>query len=130
MNFNSETNISISLQAKDWHFLAGLMRGSEVYEDLEFNLKTKFQIPNPPIGTTLVQADNQYLGIILRLFYSCHITNGKEIGKNVRNRFRNALEALSLQEITNFLIELDLQDITIENGIQETGRKWLRGKLG
>jgi len=131
MNFNSQTNIpSFSLQARDWHFLGMIIPTNPIYDDIEYNLKQKFQISNPPIGATLVSVENQYLGIIMNLFYNCHMNYGKEVGKNTRNRFRTALENLALSEITTILSEIDALDITMENYYQEIGRKFLRGKLG
>lgn len=128
--FSSTTNVSLALQARDWMYLASIMKGNEVYEDVMYNLKSKFQLQNPPTGATLVIADNQYLGVILSLFYANHQERGKEIGKTADNRFRIALIALNLPEITTFLTDIDTLEITRENDLQEIGRKYLRGRLG
>ena len=130
MIFTSTTNVSLPLQARDWYYLASEMQGNIAYEDLSYNLKGKFQIQNPPSGATLVTADNQYLGVILTLFYNNHAHRGKEVGKSADNRFRLALVALNLAEITTFLSEMDAADLARENDLQEQGRKYLRGKLG
>lgn len=127
--FSSTTNISLSLQARDWHYLASIMKGNELYEDLMYNLKGKLQIANPPIGATPVIVDNQYLGVILSLFYDNHQQRGKEIGKTADNRFRPALVALNLPEITTFLLDMDALELARENDLQEIGRKYLRGRL-
>lgn len=130
MKFDSQTIVSLSLQARDWHYLAAYMKNDDSQEDLFFNLKQKFHVISPPTGTTLVEADNQYLGVLLELFYKCSKREGKEIGKGTRNRFRTALETLSLQEITDWLTEFDAEETAAENIISETGRRYLRGRMG
>lgn len=130
MNFNSTTPIDITLQARDWHYLAFLMIGNSIYNDIVYNLKLQFQVGNPPSGQTNVTLLQEPLGDILRIFYTLHSSYGKEIGKATRNRFRTSLESISNQEITDFFTELDAIDISSESDQQEIGRKYLRGRLG
>jgi hypothetical protein len=130
MEFTSTTPTTLSLQARDWYLLGFIMKGDERYENLSLVLKNQFQVQNPPTGKTLVQVTNQPLGELLQLFYQVHDRYGKEVGKATRNRFRIVLETLATQEITDWLTALDAEDLLQENNRQETGRKWLRGRLG
>lgn len=131
INYYSTTEIPLlSLQARDWHFIASQMKANELFEDLSFALKTKFQVPTPPTGQVEVSVENQYAGQILSLYNTVQNGYGKEVGKSTRNRFKTALLALNIVEITDALAELDANDIAAENQITETGRKFLRGKLG
>ena len=130
MNFNSTTPTDITLQARDWHYLAYFMRLNSVFQDIIYNLKLQFQVGSPPSGQTNVTLNGEPLGQIISLFHQIHTGYGKEIGKNTRNRFRTSLESIGNQEITDFLSEIDAFDVSTESAQQEEGRKFLRGRLG
>lgn len=131
--FNDTTNVTqFTMRAADWQYLAGnFMRGHEEYDDISLELKNGQQIADPPGGSSPVIITDHYLGLILQLYYQLEMNNGKEIGKNVRNRFKTELEfrAATYPVITSFLADLTTLETNTENQIQESGRKWLRGKL-
>ena len=126
----STTPTTLSLQARDWFYLAAFMKGNEIYDDISFELKGKMQVANPPSGTTLVEVTQHPLGKLLNLFEEAYRRNGKEVGKTTTNRMRAALLLLATQEITDYFSSLDTEAIAEENAYQEIGRRWLRGKSG
>jgi hypothetical protein len=128
--FALTTPTTLSLQARDWHYLGSIIKGVDTYENLGFALKVKFQVEAPPTGTTLVEVAAEPLGTILLLFQQAHDREGKEVGKPTVNRFRAVLVALGTQEITDFFTAFDAMNTASENIRQEIGRKYLRGKLG
>lgn len=128
----SITNVTaFDLQWRDWFYLAPTMEASPVFEDVLYQLKTVQRLSNPPSGNTVMQITNVPLGIILSLYHTVRFSmQNRNMANNMYNRFTTALNGIggNYPEIVAYLAAAATHETTIENLIQDNGRKMLRGK--
>lgn len=129
---SSTTNVTaFDLQWRDWFFLTPTMESAAVFEDVLYQLKVVQRAPDPPGGNTVKQITNVPLGVLITLYHTVRFSmRDRNIGDNVFNRFTTALSNISgsYPEITAYLAAAGTHETTIENLIQDNGRKLLRGK--